>query len=161
MPNGSAFRSSWIPSALAEAGIDTTTPVTAELNQVSLPVVLDLVLAPLEHDLSVKHEVVLATTTDVASNELNFVVYPVADLVQQGPIDVGARQQDFNTLINLLTTTVKPQSWGEVGGPASISELGITSTLVISQTQDAQAEIISTLAALRRLRTPPAQAAAK
>ena len=34
----------------------------------------------------------------------------------------GGNQADFDTLIELITTTVKPDSWDEVGGPGSVSE---------------------------------------
>ena len=34
----------------------------------------------------------------------------------------GASQADFDTLINLITTTVAPDSWDDVGGPGSIAE---------------------------------------
>ena len=34
----------------------------------------------------------------------------------------GGSQADFDSLIELITTTVKPQTWDEVGGPGSISE---------------------------------------
>jgi hypothetical protein len=38
------------------------------------------------------------------------------------PGSFGGAQADFTSLIELITTTVKPQTWDEVGGPGSISE---------------------------------------
>ncbi len=34
----------------------------------------------------------------------------------------GGAQADFDTLIELITSTVKPDTWDEVGGPGSVSE---------------------------------------
>ncbi len=34
----------------------------------------------------------------------------------------GGSQADFDSLIELITTTVKPDTWDEVGGPGSVSE---------------------------------------
>ncbi|MEX2113289.1 MAG: DUF1598 domain-containing protein [Pirellulales bacterium] len=36
--------------------------------------------------------------------------------------DAGGAQADFDTLIELITTTVKPDTWDDVGGPGSVSE---------------------------------------
>ena len=63
----------------------------------------------------------------------------------------GGAQADFDTLIELITTTVKPQTWDEVGGPGSISEFPNNLSLVISQTQDVHEEIVDLLEQLRRL----------
>ena len=136
--------------ALEEAGIGSDTPVTAELRKVTLPVALDLVLRPLDMTHVLKDEVILLTTTDVASQELSSVVYPVADLVQYGPPQVGVGRQYFDELIGLITTNVQPDSWDEVGGPATVCELGSTSSLVISQTREPHDEIIRLLAGLRQ-----------
>ena len=45
--------------------------------------------------------------------------------VRETPAPAGARggaQADFDSLIELITTTVKPDSWDEVGGPGTVSE---------------------------------------
>ncbi len=62
----------------------------------------------------------------------------------------GGSQADFDTLIELITTTVKPQTWDEVGGPGSISEFPNNLSLVISQTQDVHEEIVDLLVQLRK-----------
>jgi hypothetical protein len=150
--------------ALEEAGVGTDTPVTANLRQVTLPVALALVLEPLDLTYVIRDEVMLVTTAEVASQELPTVVYPAADLLQYGQPQVGTGQQDFDTLIEVITTSVLPNSWDEVGGPATISESAATSSLCISQTRVAHDEILRLLAGLRQLRTPlaePPRAAAR
>jgi general secretion pathway protein D len=58
---------------------------------------------------------------------------------------------DFDSLIDLITTTVAPQSWDTVGGPGAISEFATNLSLVISQTQDVHEQIADLLEQLRRL----------
>jgi type II secretory pathway component GspD/PulD (secretin) len=54
-------------------------------------------------------------------------------------------------LIKLITSTVQPRSWGEMGGPGTIDYFPLSMALVINQTPDIQEQIQDLLAALRRL----------
>ncbi|MDX1945195.1 MAG: hypothetical protein SFU86_07300, partial [Pirellulaceae bacterium] len=63
----------------------------------------------------------------------------------------GGVQADFDTLIELVTTTIAPQSWDEVGGPGSISGFDTNLSLVVSQTQEVHEQIADLLEQLRRL----------
>ena len=63
----------------------------------------------------------------------------------------AARRPTSTRLIDLITTTVEPQTWDEVGGPGSISEFRNNLSLVISQTQEVHEEIVDLLEQLRRL----------
>ena len=58
---------------------------------------------------------------------------------------------DFDTLIELITTTIEPDSWDEVGGPGTIAEFPTNLSLVISQTQEIHEKISDLLEQLRRL----------
>lgn len=70
---------------------------------------------------------------------------------QYGPGGMGGgAAPDFDTLIDLITTTVKPQTWDEVGGPGSITQFSNNLSLVISQTQDVHEEIVDLLEQLRK-----------
>jgi general secretion pathway protein D len=62
----------------------------------------------------------------------------------------GGAQADFDSLIDLIQTTVSPTTWDEVGGPGSISEFRNNLSLVISQTQDVHEQIVDLLEQLRR-----------
>jgi hypothetical protein len=149
--------------ALEEAGMGADTPVTAELRQVSLPTALAILLDPLDLTYRLSDEVVLITTTDVASQMLNLGVYPVADLVQFGTLKVGGAKQDFDSLTDVVTCTILPDSWDKVGGPATIEPCYGTSALVVDQVPRAHEELERLLTGLRQLRTalPPAQQAEK
>jgi len=63
----------------------------------------------------------------------------------------GGAQADFDSLIDLITSTVKPTSWDAVGGPGSIAPFETNLSLVISQTQEVHEQIVDLLEQLRRL----------
>lgn len=63
----------------------------------------------------------------------------------------GGAQADFDSLIELITSTVKPTTWDAVGGPGSIAPFETNLSLVVSQTQEVHEEIDDLLQQLRRL----------
>ncbi len=63
----------------------------------------------------------------------------------------GGVQADFDSLIKLITSTVRPQTWSEVGGPGSIEPFPVNLSIVVSQTQEVHEEIVDLLEQLRRL----------
>jgi type II secretory pathway component GspD/PulD (secretin) len=67
-------------------------------------------------------------------------------VTKQGPGQTMEAQ-----LINLITTTVQPKSWSQMGGPGTIEYFPLTMALVINQTPDIQDQVADLLAALRRL----------
>ncbi|HYV36430.1 MAG TPA: hypothetical protein VE988_12035 [Gemmataceae bacterium] len=54
-------------------------------------------------------------------------------------------------LIRLITRAIEPQSWSDVGGPASIQYYPIGNALVVNQTDANQEQIAELLASLRKL----------
>jgi hypothetical protein len=72
---------------------------------------------------------------------------------QMAQVTTGVRPEttnriDMDSLIDAITTTVDPQTWDEVGGPGSISEIG--NTLAINQTEAVHAKVKEFLEMLRR-----------
>lgn len=63
----------------------------------------------------------------------------------------GASMADFDTLIDLITSTIAPQTWDAVGGPGSIEGFPTNLSLVVSQTQEVHEQIADLLDQLRRL----------
>jgi general secretion pathway protein D len=63
----------------------------------------------------------------------------------------GGAQADFDSLIDLITSTVRPTTWDTVGGPGSIAPFETNLSLVISQTQEVHEEIADLLEQMRRL----------
>ena len=69
-----------------------------------------------------------------------------------GPGGIGAgAQPDFDSLIELMTSTIAPTTWDEVGGPGSVKAFETNLSLVVSQTQEIHEEIVDLLEQLRRL----------
>jgi hypothetical protein len=73
--------------------------------------------------------------------------YPVADLID------AADGHDADLLIKFVMQAVKPSSWQEHGGPASIDYFPVGKALVIKQTPAAQAQISALLKALVKLQS--------
>ncbi len=63
----------------------------------------------------------------------------------------GGPQADFDSLEELITTTVAPETWEEVGGPGTISHLETNLSLVVRQTQEVHEEVAELLEQLRRM----------
>ena len=63
----------------------------------------------------------------------------------------GAAMADFDTLIELITTTIAPDSWDEVGGTGAVEPFPGNLSLVVSQTQDVHEQIEDLLDQLREL----------
>jgi type II secretory pathway component GspD/PulD (secretin) len=63
----------------------------------------------------------------------------------------GGSQADFDSLIDLITSTIAAQTWSEVGGPGTIEGFDTNLSLVVSQTQEVHEEIADLLQQLRRL----------
>lgn len=127
---------------LEEAGVGLDTPVTASMHEIRLKLLLRHLLNELELTYMVRDEVILISTSEDAQSQLETVAYPVHELVASpsGP--------DFEPLIDLMTSTVAPDSWDEVGGPGSTRGIA-GGWLLLSQTQEVHEEVADLLANLR------------
>lgn len=63
----------------------------------------------------------------------------------------GVTEDDFQPLIDLITSTISPDSWDVNGGNGAIQPFVANLSLVISQTQDVHEQIADLLDQLRRL----------
>lgn len=63
----------------------------------------------------------------------------------------GGAAADFDSLIDLIKTTISPQSWDDVGGAGAIEPFPTNLSLVISNTEEVHDRIVDLLAQLRRL----------
>jgi hypothetical protein len=141
--------------ALDDVGVGTDAPVTFSARGASLRSALKLILRPLGLTFAVSNDSLMITTPEECESKLTTVLYPVTDLVRFR--DTKDEQwDDYDSLIDLITSTVEPQSWDSVGGPGAIEsyQVGKVGTLVLSQTQEVHREIA---ALLERLRAVAAQ----
>jgi len=63
----------------------------------------------------------------------------------------GGSGAGFDSLIDLITSTIAPPTWDTVGGPGSIARFDTNLSLVISNTQEVHEQIVDLLKQLRRL----------
>jgi hypothetical protein len=128
--------------ALEEMGIDVDEPIAKRLEGLSLCSALNLILRDLGLDWTIANEVLLITSPDEAKTNLVTRVYDVGKLIEVRDAD-GKFWKDFDSMINLLTSTVQPESWNCVGGPGTIApfELRGAAGLVIRQTPKVHQEL--------------------
>lgn len=140
---------------LQEEGLNSGTPITLDVEGIKIKSALSLMLAPLNLAYTIEDEVLKVTSATRAGGPLIAMTYPVADLVVPLPsLSRQARAQsavDFHTLITLITNTVEPESWDEVGGSGSIKPFETTLSLVIRQTREGHEQIADLLGQMRRL----------
>jgi hypothetical protein len=138
--------------ALDDVGITDDTPVTKNLRGVSLRSALNLMLRDLNLTWTIKDEVLLITTPEEAEPWLITKVYDVADLVVCRKDD-DELWDDYDTLIEVVTTTVRPTTWDYAGGPGSISGagLGTAKVMIVNQARDVHEEIARLLADIRKI----------
>lgn len=139
--------------ALSDEGIGSDTPVTRNIQGISLESALRLVLGEMDMTYLPKNEVLMITTKTEAENMLTMRMYPVGDLLETeaDELVVGAGD-DYHELIQAITSLVQLTSWDEVGGPGGIQPIRNSRALAISQTFEVQREIEDFLASLRAVK---------
>jgi tetratricopeptide (TPR) repeat protein len=137
--------------ALERDGISIERPVTIKVEQVSLKSALDLLLHDLCLTYVIKNEVLFITTETAARGKLSTSAYPVGNLLEGdflASVLPGAGTPEAR-LVKLITGTVAPRTWAEMGGPATIDYFPPSKALVVNQTADAHEQIIDLLTKLR------------
>ena len=137
-------------SALKEAGVDESEPVTKNLKGISLRSALRLLLDERQLKYVVHNGVLLITSPGKAESEEWMVTraYAVDDLAapQHG------KPADLRPLKDLLTNTVASKTWEDNGGAGTLSEILVNRRplLVVAQFSEVQEKIEDTLAMLRK-----------
>lgn len=144
--------------ALDDVGLGSDTPITRSIKDVSLESALRSVMRELDLTFVIRDDALVITTPEEAESELLTRIYPVADLVfvvgdDDDDFLAGNHspwaEADYDSLIDLITTTVRPTAWDSVGGPGNID--AYRGCLVFSQTEEVFQEIDTLLAGLRKL----------
>jgi hypothetical protein len=130
--------------ALTDASIDLETQITKSLKGISFRSALRLVLGALDLTAIVQDDVLLITTQEVAANSLTTRTYPVGDLASE--------KTEYGNLVEAITTTIRPDSWDENGGPGNLSIVPSVKSIVISQPSDVHDEVLELLRSLRAAR---------
>jgi len=137
--------------ALRMVDLDPGTPITKELEGISLRSALRHMLRELDLGFAITDEVLLITTPEEAHHRLYPRVYPVGHLIA-GADDPEAAQRDFALLCELIKSTANPTCWNEVGGPGSIDGIPprVPNAAVVVQDRATHEEVEQILALLDR-----------
>ncbi len=152
--------------ALDGVGIGSETLLTVSLKDVSLKSALRVILKDLELTYLIRDEVLQITTPEECECALFTRVYRVEDLIRPGKAEAaeGSTRKEFaqqqakvEKIIELLTTTVSPESWDDVGGPGAMSHIFIRDKCLLVVTQDPTVHpgIAELLETLRNICLPP------
>ncbi len=132
-------------AALDTAGVNTDTPVTIDVEGISLRSALNLMLKSIDLTYCVRDGVLLVTTTEEVENELVTKVYDARRFLYVTD-KYGERKRDSEPLFELVTTHVRPSDWMYVGGMGSIDF--VDQSAVVSQSWHAQHEVGDFMTAL-------------
>tara|TARA_R110000850_G_scaffold77904_37_gene168867 strand:- start:3587 stop:4885 length:1299 start_codon:yes stop_codon:yes gene_type:complete len=146
---------------LEEVGLTPRTPVTIEVKGIKSKSVLNLLLEPMDLAYVMRDEVVVITSRTRSLGKPYVASYPVADLAVPvplaGPVPADETASaantpaiDFESLIDLIQSTVDPDSWETVGGNGSIQPHAASQSLVIRQTSKTHQRIEDLFTELRR-----------
>lgn len=152
--------------ATEEAGVAKTQRVSLDVDGIKLRNALQLILEPLDLTFIQNGEVIKVTSVD-AARPYSTRAYNVADLVvpiesqvkvttengiaiARGGNNVDTTKADFKSLIDLITSTIAPDTW-EDSGSGRIQPYEQTLSLVIRQRSEIHEQIVDLLGQLRRL----------
>ncbi len=137
---------------LAEVGLTKDTPVTIELSALPLRSALNLMLRRFYLTWLIENDVLLITTFEEEDSLLTTKVIDVADLVVCKNTK-GELWDDYDSLIDAITTTILPTTWDQVGGPGSIvpANFGTAKAIVVSQTYTAHCRVAELLEGIRAI----------
>lgn len=134
--------------ALEDVGLDPNTPVTFRLPEVPTETLLGLMLKELNLTYVIEAEGIVITTPEEAEDKVQARFYDIDEIVP-GPY------RDYDAIINLISTTVDPESWDVGAGPSST--VPYQNGIILCQTLEVHQKIEALLAALREAKKLPAQ----
>lgn len=133
--------------SLEAAGIAVDREIALSPGSMPVRAMLDIGLRQCELTWAIRDDRVLITTMAQAETLLTIRVYEVLDLVRSE--DQQGEFLDFDALTEVISSSVDPTTWEDVGGAASIKPFYNAGSLVIRQTCDGHEQIAGLLDALR------------
>lgn len=135
--------------ALEEIGLTVDVPVEISLSGVSLKSFLKLMLHDLDLTLLIRGDVLMVTTPEAAEQSLLNRIYWIAG--------TGLPQQDANSIMEIIGSSIHPETWDLLGGPSTITSARVSNPqrvgLVISTTLETHLEIEAFFETLRAMTT--------
>ena len=129
--------------SLEEAGIDLdATTLSGRFRELPLARLLERLLDEVGLVASVERDQLVVTTKESAHQHLSVAIYPIDRLLVAG--------RDGQAIVDLLQTTVSPEQWDVVGGPAVARFLdGDAPCLVVEHTTAGHRAVAAFLGSLR------------
>ena len=142
---------------LDELDLGSDSPVKIKTQGTTARSALNLMLRQIDPELtwSIQQQVLMITTKEMAAENLITRIYDVHDLVVF--VDAAGNQHaDFDQLIDLITQTVRDDTWLDAGGEGTIAEFTATGidALVVTQIWPVHEQVTLMLAKLRAIRDP-------
>ena len=145
---------------LEEEGVTTNTETTIHLKKVTLRSALRVLLNDLNLGWTIENEALTITSKTRLEGKLITQAYQVMKLA--GPENSKEqKEQQLERLVELITATVAPDTWEELGGPGSIRTFPGGASLVIRQTEGVHSQIQVLLQSLTKLLVSQTQDAVK
>ena len=128
--------------ALEEANLEDDHLITIRIKDASFLTVLEQVLQQLDLGWTIQRGTLCITSQDQAAQFLVSRVYAVDHLLSESSEHAEAHRQ-LEELVEVITGTIRPQSWSDVGGPGRITPLVLRGKkrLVIQQSWPVHLEI--------------------
>lgn len=141
---------------LEEEGVTTNTETTIHLKKVTLRSALRVLLNDLNLGWTIENEALTITSKTRLEGKLITQAYQVMKLAGREN-SKEQKEQQLERLVELITATVAPDTWEELGGPGSIRTFPGGASLVIRQTEGVHTQIQVLLQSLTRLLVSQAQ----
>ena len=133
--------------AMDDVGLPYDAPVSVELSDMPLRSVLRHLLRDFDLTWTVRDGVLLITTPEEAESCMETKIYDVLDLIKVHE-QAAPDEYDYDSIISLVTSTIAPQTWDNVGGPGTIE--AFRGGVAVTQTQDVHGQVEDMLAIFRR-----------
>jgi len=145
--------------ALMEKGIDAQSPISIKLRNVSIRSALELAIRPLGLNWTIYSEAIVVSTP-AGIQDMQFTkVYDITDLTSVTDGE-GKTWDEPDALVDLITSSVAPATWGGQGGRGTIQLVSAGAARVLVVTQDYRAQrqadrLLAELQAAIKLHAPP------
>lgn len=133
--------------SLGNLGITPDDTLSYQGNNRSLRTIQDELLREIESVWALRFDMVMLTSREQVQNCPEITIFEVTDLLKTS----GGTNFDYASLIDLISTTVEPESWSDIGGIGTMTELTLhgRAFLVVCQTEDVVEEIEQLFTGLR------------
>jgi hypothetical protein len=125
-------------AALDTAGVTSDSPVTIDVEGVTLRSALNLMLKSIELTYCLQDGVLLITTPEEVDTRLVREVYDARHFLFSTD-ELGRRERDADGLLEMVMSHVQPTTWTDVGGTGAIEVLD--QGLIVAQSWTVQQEV--------------------